>query len=203
VLTFRYPSRAPSTSAPPRSTSAHEEHRRRSVIGDSFGHRGRTRQYYNIYGNGTGGENTKSMNVEISDANVVFKNNIVAEANGQELTIPVNTVNTLSFDNNDFYHSAGGRFMTHQGSDYSFADWERDSREDASSISADPKFHDAAAHDFRLTSGSPAIAAGMNLGSPYQMALDPMTSFPYGIAVQNNYGSSLEIGAFVYNHSSN
>ena len=155
-----------------------------------------------IYGNGTGGDSTKNMNVEISGANVIFKNNIAAEANGQEVTIPVHTVNTLSFDCNDYYHSAGGGFMTYQGAASSFADWKRNSGEDAQSISVDPNFYNATANDFRLISGSPAIDAGVNLGSQYQMALDPLTSFPFGIANQNSHGNGWEIGAFVYNPSS-
>jgi parallel beta-helix repeat protein len=52
--------------------------------------------------------------------------------------------------------------------------------------------------DFKLKSGSPAIGSGENLGSPYNMILDPSGSvFPYPGVSQDSLGS-WERGAFAY-----
>ena len=51
----------------------------------------------------------------------------------------------------------------------------------------DPKFVSIANNDFHLTSGSPAIDGGANLGSPYDTDKDG-----------NSRGSSWDIGAYEY-----
>jgi hypothetical protein len=68
------------------------------------------------------------------------------------------------------------------------------------SPTGDPKFTNAAAGNFTLQAGSPAIDAGTNLGAVYQMALDPRTTFPWGPLNQNSQGLGWEIGAFVFVH---
>jgi hypothetical protein len=67
-------------------------------------------------------------------------------------------------------------------------------------VQADPQFVNAAASEFWLASGSPAIDAGLNLGSPYNIGLMPGSTWPNSVATgdQNAYGSGWEIGAFVY-----
>jgi hypothetical protein len=68
------------------------------------------------------------------------------------------------------------------------------------SVQADPQFASAAASQFWLGSGSPAIDAGLNLGSPYNIALMPGSTWPNSVVTgdQNAYGSGWEIGAFIY-----
>jgi parallel beta-helix repeat protein len=68
------------------------------------------------------------------------------------------------------------------------------------SVEADPQFVNASSSQFWLASGSPAIDAGLNLGSPYNIALMPGGTWPNSIVTgdQNAYGSGWEIGAFVY-----
>jgi hypothetical protein len=57
-------------------------------------------------------------------------------------------------------------------------------------IAGDPKFVSIANNDFHLTSGSPAIDGGVNLGSPYDTDKDG-----------NSRGSNWDIGAFEYGGS--
>ena len=66
------------------------------------------------------------------------------------------------------------------------------------SVQADPKFTNAA--DLSLQAGSPAINSGLNLGSAYQLGLNPASSWPSAISTvnQNSYGSGWEMGAFVF-----
>ncbi len=66
------------------------------------------------------------------------------------------------------------------------------------SVQSDPLFLNASIGNFTLQASSPAIGAGVNLGSTYEMALNPNTSFPYGTVNQNSYGSGWEIGAFAF-----
>jgi hypothetical protein len=68
------------------------------------------------------------------------------------------------------------------------------------SVQTDPQFVNPAAAQFWLQSGSPAIDAGTNLGSPYNIGLLPESSWPNSVLTgdQNAYGSGWEIGAFLY-----
>jgi hypothetical protein len=51
--------------------------------------------------------------------------------------------------------------------------------------------------DLRLLNSSPLIGAGVNLGSPYNLALDPTgSSWPASLVDRNSYG--WDIGAFTY-----
>ena len=67
-------------------------------------------------------------------------------------------------------------------------------------MNADPLFTSASANNFTLTSSSPAIDAGTNLGSVYQNTLDPASTWPSHVltANQNSYGSGWAVGAYAY-----
>jgi hypothetical protein len=80
------------------------------------------------------------------------------------------------------------------GNDYSLASFRAAKSKMMNSTNADPIVN----ADGTLQSTSPAINAGANLGIAYQMGLDPRSSFPWSTLSQNSYGSSWEIGAFVY-----
>jgi hypothetical protein len=68
------------------------------------------------------------------------------------------------------------------------------------SVQANPQFVDAAAVQFWLASGSPAIGTGLNLGSPYNIGILPESNWPSSVVTgdQNAYGGGWEIGAFIY-----
>jgi hypothetical protein len=68
------------------------------------------------------------------------------------------------------------------------------------SVEAAPTFANASAGQFWLTSGSPGIGAGTNLGSPYNFGLMPRSTWPNSVVTgdQNAYGGGWEMGAFVY-----
>ena len=151
-----------------------------------------------IWGNGTSGGMRNANVVFPSNStagSTTFKNNIVAEANGQEIQVLGGAAYTGDY--NLFYHSAGGTFLEWYGKTQSFADWKANSLQDIHSVNFDPKLKNPIGGDFTLTAGSPAIDAGANLGSPYNWALDPRSSFPWSTVDQNTF-SSWVIGPFVY-----
>jgi hypothetical protein len=151
-----------------------------------------------IWGNGTSGGMRNANVVFPSNStagSTTFKNNIVAEANGQEIQVLGGAAYTGDY--NLFYHSAGGTFLEWYGKTQSFADWKANSLQDIHSVNFDPKLNNAIGGDFTLTAGSPAVDAGANLGSPYNWALDPRSSFPWSTVDQNTF-SSWVIGPFVY-----
>lgn len=67
------------------------------------------------------------------------------------------------------------------------------------SLDSDPVFTTSGS-DFTLQVTSPAIDEGVNLGTSYDDALDPDSSWPDSVALldQNLHGTGWEIGAFVY-----
>jgi parallel beta-helix repeat protein len=68
------------------------------------------------------------------------------------------------------------------------------------SVQSAPTFANAGGGQFWLTSGSPGIDAGLNLGSPYNIGLMPGSTWPNSVVTgnQNAYGSGWEIGTFIY-----
>lgn len=129
---------------------------------------------------------------------VTFENNIVGQGGQYEFDRPYGSYLVSNY--NDFYHSTGGTFMKLFGTAYNFSGWKTASGQDANSQNADPQFMNASATQFWLQSGSPAIDAGTNLGSPYNIALLPSSSWPNSVLTgdQNAYGSGWEMGAFIY-----
>jgi hypothetical protein len=70
-------------------------------------------------------------------------------------------------------------------------------------VQSDPLFISTSTDDLALQASSPDIDAGANLGVTYEMALDPATTWPNGIVLdnQNSYGPGWEIGAYAYSQS--
>lgn len=68
--------------------------------------------------------------------------------------------------------------------------------QDAHTMISDPKFTNPSSNLFTLQSGSPAIGAGANLGSTYNQAILPGSTWPVGIVLATQ-GSKWNMGACV------
>lgn len=80
------------------------------------------------------------------------------------------------------------------GTTYTLSDFQSAKSKMLHSLSADPKLN----ANYTLQDGSPAINAGMNLGTPYNMGLNPGSSFPWSTLNQDSQGSRWAVGAFVF-----
>lgn len=131
----------------------------------------------------------------------LVKNNIVYA--GGYVTVDSASESGSAFDYNDYF-SASGTPFSWGGTAYTLANWQTNSSQDAHSFSADPNLTNASplssTGNFALLATSPAINAGVNLGSTYQMGLSPASSWPGGVSLlnQNLAGSGWEIGGYVY-----
>lgn len=118
-------------------------------------------------GNGTGILLTGANTAVISKNNITYNNTIEAQVDAS-----VNGALTLNF--NDYFHNAGGNFLTWHGVAGTFSTWKSSSSQDANSISTDPLFTSVPS-DFTLQGGSPAIAAG----TPLTPNINTFTGVPF------------------------
>ena len=142
-----------------------------------------------------------NTNAAISQASTstatLVKNNIFWT--GAYATVDASSETSTAYDYNDYF-SASGTPFSWGGTAYNFANWKTNSSQDSHSLNSDPKLTNAGSRNFSLLAGSPAIDAGTNLGSTYQLALSPSSSWPNGVTLlnQNSFGAGWEIGAFVF-----
>lgn len=130
-------------------------------------------------------------------ASNIIKNNIVMNC-GEVIYFPSGNF-PEQMDHNLYYNN--NRVASDNGAVYSdLASFQTATNLDQNSLVADPEFMDAANHDFTLLSGSPAIDAGENIGTEYEMALDPFSSWTGDVRLlnQNDFGDGWEIGPYVY-----
>jgi hypothetical protein len=165
--------------------------------------------YNNVFwGNGS---SSHPANIYVNAAGgTTFKNNIVGQANGastgsgSEVLVSSGSYFAAS-DYNDWYHAAGGNFMSYRGTAYNFAGWKAATGQDAHSLSVDPQFVSSSPsgpNDFKLRPTSPLIGAGINLGTAYEYGLDTQSAnFPYATFNQNLSSQGWDIGAFVFRQS--
>ena len=131
----------------------------------------------------------------------LVKNNIFYT--GAYASVDSTSETSTAYDYNDYYSASGSPFSW-GGTAYTFANWQTTASEDAHSLTSNPQLTSAASlssgGNYTLGAGSPAINAGVNLGSSYQNALSPSAAWPSGVALlnQNSAGSGWEIGAYVY-----
>jgi hypothetical protein len=142
-----------------------------------------------------------NTNAAISQASTstgaLVKNNIFWT--GKYAAVDATSETSTAYDYNDYFSASGSPF-TWGSTAYTFANWKTTSGQDSHSLNSDPKLTSASTGNFTLLLGSPAIDAGVNLGSTYQMELSPATTWPSGVSLlnQNSYGAGWEIGAYVY-----
>jgi hypothetical protein len=142
-----------------------------------------------------------TTNAAVSQTNtstgLLVKNNIFYT--GAYTSVSTNSETGTVYDYNDYF-SASGTPFSWGGTAYNFANWKTNSSQDAHSLNSDPKITNGAGRNFSLLVGSPAIDAGTNLGSTYQLALSPSFSLPGEIVLlnQNSFGGGWEIGAYVF-----
>ncbi|HME59249.1 MAG TPA: choice-of-anchor D domain-containing protein [Terracidiphilus sp.] len=169
-----------------------------------------------VYGNAGGGIEVEGPSAGSSTAgcmNNVVTNNIAvntlsgpnfAAYNGCENPGKDGSGNVYSY--NDFGTQANNFIEWGAGAFYStYATWETAAGNCGApgcshSVQADPQFVNAAAAQFWLQSGSPAIEAGIDLGSPYNIGLLPASSWPNSVVTgdQNSYGTGWEVGAYIF-----
>jgi hypothetical protein len=131
----------------------------------------------------------------------LVKNNIFYT--GGYASVDATSETGTAYDYN-IYFSASGTPFNWGGTAYNLANWQTNSSQDAHSFSSDPGLTNGSAlsstGNYALLAISPAINAGVNLGSTYQMALSPSSTWPAGVSLlnQNSAGSGWEIGGYVY-----
>jgi hypothetical protein len=145
-----------------------------------------------------GPANTNAAISQVSTSTgALVKNNIFWT--GAYATVDASSETSSAYDYNDYF-SASGTPFSWGGTAYNFANWKTNSSQDAHPLNSDPKLTNGGSRNFALLVGSPAIDAGVNLGSTYQLAISPSSSWPSGVypVNQNTVGTGWEIGAFVF-----
>ena len=166
-----------------------------------------------LYGNYSGGIYLSGPNLPGGCTNNTVSNNLSAGSVGNNISMLVNggceNPGTNGSGNVYTYNGFGpaaSNFLYWGTSYYStYATWEIATGNCGSagcshSLQSGPQFNNPSGGDFTLQSRSPAIDAGTNLGSTYEMGLSPSSVWPSSVTTlnQNNYGTGWEIGAFVF-----
>jgi hypothetical protein len=164
--------------------------------------------YNNVYWANGNSSSPANWRIQATGGTTAY-NNIIGQANGSSTgngsEILVLAGDSLTCDYNDWYHAAGGNFMSYHGTAYDFAGWQTATGQDAHSLSVDPQFvssNPSGPNDFKLRPTSPLIGAGINLGTAYEYGLDTQSAdFPYATFNQNLSSLGWDIGAFVFRQS--
>ena len=116
------------------------------------------------------------------------------------------TLTNTVMDYNSFYPISGDDFYFYDSDDnetactYAEFDALENSNGRSGSMANDQTGDTLLSASYRLLTGSPAIDAGVDLGSSYDDGLDPASSWPDSVYTydQDNNGLGWEIGAFIY-----
>jgi hypothetical protein len=144
-----------------------------------------------------------ALSLTSSSTGVAAKDNIFLT--GGYASVDSASETGAAIDYNAWFGASGTPFSW-GGTAYTLAGWQTNSGQDAHSFSADPNLANesplTSAGNYSLLAVSPAIHAGVNLGSTYQMGLSPLAAWPSGVSLLNqNSGSAWEVGAYVYPQS--
>jgi parallel beta-helix repeat protein len=132
-------------------------------------------------------------------SNITVKNNIIANSIVRAVHIESGvTSSTLAFDYNDYDFGSGAEFMLFDTA-YSLSGWQPATGFDNHSLVANPQFVSAspsAPGDFVIQASSPAVGAGVNLGSALAVGLNPGSAWPSNVS-STNQSSAWDIGPFI------
>lgn len=140
--------------------------------------------YNNIIYNGDDG--IYGANID----NYIIKNNIIAKHKKYNIRFNFPSINNIMLDYNCYDNFTNFKFLL-QPYSYNFICWQIASNQDKNSLIADPLFKSPSNGDFRLSSASPCIMAGTNVGISYDF-------------IGNKYKNPPSIGAIeFYNNTDN
>jgi parallel beta-helix repeat protein len=141
--------------------------------------------------------------------NNIFRNNIAVNAVSHNLYSANGGDNNGTQGSGNVYdHNAFGvanpGFVYWNGNVNTYAALDTVYGSAMNNVQSNPIFTSTSTNNFTIASSSPAIGAGVNLGSTYEYALDPASTWPSNIVLdnQNSYGSGWDIGAYVYTQTS-
>jgi hypothetical protein len=161
-----------------------------------------------VYGNLSGGIKVSGANLANGCENTAVENNIATgtvsgpnfeatggcENSGRNGTGNVYAHNALGTPSINFIEYGANNYLS------TYAAFDAAYGTSTHSVNTDPLLTSASTNNFTLISTSPAIGAGTNLGSVYQNALAPTSTWPSNVLTvnQNSYGSGWVVGAFAY-----
>lgn len=144
------------------------------------------------------------FNDGVGSGGAVWKNNIAVASTGRSLIVEeVGTSNT--YDYNSYSGGSATAFCFDctvpppAPNNYNFTDWKSHSSQDVNSTTTAPTFANAGASQFWQTVGSSGIASGTSLGAPYNVGIEPGSSWPYNVFTVTNTNNDL--GVFPYTGS--
>ena len=132
-----------------------------------------------FYKNGSSGGH--ELYLEDVCSSLDIHNNILFAEDGCRTLLSVNQTGTVSIDNNLHWRGDGDPAIYYNGGARSWATWQGYGF-DVSGINDNPDMTNPGGEDFTLTADSPCIGAGDDtLGSPYNIALLPGSTWPSGV----------------------
>lgn len=136
-----------------------------------------------IYGNllDGGGHSTSAISLDSSYATAVdvkIKNNIIVNTAGVPIMVNSSSFTGFECDYNCYDDFVGANIISRSYTGYTKATHFATFGQDGNSLVEDPLLTDESAHQYWLKAGSPCIDAGVDLGSPYNLALQPSSAWP-------------------------
>jgi len=117
-----------------------------------------------------------------------IQNNIVCRSYNEEITVTDGGGTQNDVDYNLVWKTgadSGTDLYAEDGTDYNHTEYKSFGQQTNAPDIADPGFTDEDNDDYTLASDSPCIGAGANLGSPYNTALMPSSTWPDGVVTGN------------------
>ncbi|MEO7715593.1 MAG: right-handed parallel beta-helix repeat-containing protein [Capsulimonas sp.] len=147
-----------------------------------------------LYQNDTNSTGSGEFQIQYHATNNIFDNNIVS-ATAQGLFVNSFTVNSVApstLNNNLYFSSVGaanGTWLWNNVERDGFTTFQSVTKNDLASKFANPQFVNAAAFNFRVAAASPAVGAGVNLGTSVVGILD-------NGGASRVIGTKIDIGAY-------